>query len=131
MSEEALAHAYAQSVLYHRERVKLRRIQIDIYKMARGCADCGYNVAPEALDFDHEEPSLKIKDISSMMNHGWDKVLAELEKCTIRCACCHRIKTHRKPDSSDGTGLSSRLQDHPPGRRSQLVHCDHLPSSGL
>lgn len=107
MSPEAVAHANAQSVIYHRARNALRRAEIDKIKLARKCIDCGYDRDARALDFDHRDPSLKLADISSMMNSTWPAILAELDKCDVRCACCHRIKTHRKPDSTVDVGLSS------------------------
>jgi hypothetical protein len=108
MGAEAVAHAYAMSVLYHRERRAGRHAEVNAIKLARGCIDCGYNKHAEALDFDHNDPTLKIADVAAMLNHAWPKVLAELDKCVVRCACCHRVKTHRKPAASeDADGLSS------------------------
>jgi hypothetical protein len=107
MSEEAVAHANARSVIYHRERNKLRYDQINRIKLDAGCIDCGYAEHAEALDFDHRDPSLKVADIASMLNCTWDAIMAELDKCDVRCAICHRVKTHRKPDSTGiGIGLS-------------------------
>jgi hypothetical protein len=107
-SEEAVAHANAQSVNYHRERNKLRYDKINAIKLAAGCIDCGYNEHPEALDFDHRDASLKVADISSMLNATWDAIMAELAKCDVRCAICHRIKTHRKPPPTDDEGFQAR-----------------------
>jgi hypothetical protein len=107
MSEEAVAHANAQSVVYHRERNKLRYDRINRIKLDKGCIDCGYSEHAEALDFDHRDPSLKVADIAAMLNCTWAAIMAELAKCDVRCAICHRVKTHRKPDSSDGIGLSA------------------------
>jgi hypothetical protein len=107
MSEEAVAHANAQSVIYHRERNATRYASINAIKLARGCIDCGYAEHAEALDFDHRDPSLKVADIASMLNATWAAITAELDKCDVRCACCHRVKTHRKPDSTMDAGLST------------------------
>ena len=40
---------------YHAQR----RALIDAYKVKAGCADCGYNLHPEALDFDHLPGTVK------------------------------------------------------------------------
>lgn len=59
-------------------------------KLDRGCIDCGYNAHPSALDFDHVV-SEKLFNLSRAY-HSFDSLRAELEKCVIRCANCHRIR---------------------------------------
>ncbi len=65
------------------------------YKSQFGCCDCGYNENPYALDFDHIRDT-KVSNVSTLvsMTSSWDKIVQEIEKCEIRCANCHRIKTH-------------------------------------
>lgn len=56
------------------------------------CVDCGES-DPTVLDFDHLRD--KRADVSSLV-HGaasWDLVLAEVAKCEVRCANCHRRRT--------------------------------------
>jgi hypothetical protein len=78
---------------------------MDAYKVEHGCSNCGYNEDPRALDFDHTDPETKIDNISRLIRHApWAKVVAEMDKCTILCANCHRVKTfsqeRRRPASS-------------------------------
>lgn len=104
---EAVTKAYARNIA-HRKRVAAERhLWLDAYKLELGCADCGYDKAAVALDFDHNDPELKISGIAEMLGCTWSRVLAELEKCTVRCSNCHRIRTHRKPDTTEDAGLSS------------------------
>lgn len=104
---EAVAKAYARNVAHHRRVVTERHLWLDAYKLERGCIDCGYNKHAVALDFDHRDPELKISCIAEMLTCAWPVILAELEKCDIRCAVCHRVKTHRKspPSGDDGDFL--------------------------
>jgi hypothetical protein len=44
------------------------------------------------MDFDHVGDD-KILDISHMRRHNLDKLRAEIAKCEVVCACCHRIRT--------------------------------------
>jgi hypothetical protein len=60
------------------------------YKLERGCIDCGYKVHAVALHFDHVYGE-KIRDVS--LYHKWELALPEVEKCVVRCANCHAIKT--------------------------------------
>lgn len=72
-----------------------RRQQLAEIKMARGCVDCGYNAAPEALHFDHRDPTLKEFTISNRLFAAWEKTLLEIAKCDVRCANCHAIRSKR------------------------------------
>jgi hypothetical protein len=56
------------------------------------CADCGGTFPPEAMDFDHLGG--KRGDISRMAHSvGMAALRAEVEKCEVVCAICHRIRT--------------------------------------
>lgn len=67
--------------------------KVNALKIERGCADCGFNSHPEALDFDHLRD--KKFSISSAFIGGLSlkKILVEIEKCEVVCANCHRIRT--------------------------------------
>jgi hypothetical protein len=59
------------------------------------CVDCGYSTHLAALDFDHIDPSLKKFTLSSVMGYmDSNDVMKEALKCELRCANCHRVKTH-------------------------------------
>jgi hypothetical protein len=61
------------------------------YLAAHSCVDCGES-DPVVLEFDHI--SDKIKAISEMYrNYSLNAVIAEIKKCDVRCANCHRRKT--------------------------------------
>jgi hypothetical protein len=62
-------------------------------KIERGCVDCGYNAHHIALDFDHKDPTEKRFSISQKMQKSKAQLLIEIDKCVVRCANCHRIKT--------------------------------------
>ena len=64
-------------------------------KMASGCVDCGYRERPEALHFDHVDPMTKSFTISSRRGLGWAMLRAEVEKCVVRCANCHAVRSRR------------------------------------
>lgn len=64
-------------------------------KMAKGCVDCGYRAHWAALDFDHLPGTTKVMDVAEMvrLSRPLDLILAEIEKCEVVCANCHRIRT--------------------------------------
>lgn len=71
---------------------------VQAIKLARGCVDCGFNTNPAALDFDHVRGK-KFKGVGAMVNFGKDRIDAEIAKCVVRCANCHRIRTYRRGPS--------------------------------
>ena len=55
------------------------------------CNSCGYNKCVEALEFHHLNPATKLFEISSKAyRRTWADVTAELDKCLLLCANCHR-----------------------------------------
>jgi len=58
------------------------------------CMDCGRRFPAVCMDFDHRPGEEKSFDISVTCNaRTWDAVLAEIAKCDLVCACCHRLRT--------------------------------------
>ena len=47
------------------------------------------------LDFDHEDPAQKVATVGRLatLSLPWPTVLAEIDKCSVRCANCHRRRT--------------------------------------
>lgn len=63
------------------------------------CVDCG-ETDIRVLDFDHVRGK-KSGEISRMMTIGcsWSTIKAEIAKCEVRCANCHRIRESKKNSS--------------------------------
>lgn len=68
----------------------------DLYLTTRACVDCSENDA-EVLDFDHVTGE-KLANISDLVRSGASiaKLAAEVAKCEIRCANCHRRITRKR-----------------------------------
>jgi 5-methylcytosine-specific restriction endonuclease McrA len=79
---------YLIAAVYKR-RKKIRQMAAE-YKGGR-CQICGYNRCLEAMEFHHLNNSEKDFGISHKgYSRGWKKVKAELDKCVMLCANCHR-----------------------------------------
>lgn len=61
--------------------------------LEKWCIDCGYKENPAPLQFDHR--GNKDFNVSDMIRrgHSLNNILSEIEKCDVRCANCHAIKT--------------------------------------
>lgn len=97
----------------HRPTVLARqqslRDRVSALKAALGCKECGES-HPACLDFHHRDPLQKRIAIGTMVCRSatMDKVLAEIQKCDVLCANCHRKHHHgqRRPRRSKVTEAS-------------------------
>ena len=60
------------------------------------CMDCGQRFPFYVMQFDHRDSTQKRYTISQMVSRAGTKtILAEVAKCDIVCANCHRERTYR------------------------------------
>ncbi len=76
-----------------REDKRLRKIKAVEYLGGR-CNRCGKDWHPSIFEFHHRDPSIKEKDPSKMLSLKWERITAELDKCDLLCANCHRLTHH-------------------------------------
>jgi hypothetical protein len=113
------------------ERVRTRQVAtIEFLRKLRDvpCTDCGGRFQGHQMDFDHLDPSAKRFRISSapaaLKNRA--ELLAEIAKCDIVCANCHRRRTqrqHRRRLAMRTPGASSRIDEK---RNQWRYHADVL-----
>lgn len=61
------------------------------------CVDCHGRFEACAMDFDHRDPTTKEHTVTRMVGRSSDDaILAEVAKCDIVCANCHRLRTWRR-----------------------------------
>lgn len=67
------------------------------YLVGKSCVDCG-ETDRVVLEFDHRVPEEKRMNVSQLVGKGRpiEMIRAEIEKCDIRCANCHRRKTAKQ-----------------------------------
>ena len=92
-------HRTAYTVKYGekaRERSRLKHAEngkrVTDFKASCGCKLCSEK-EPACLEFHHLDPSEKDFVVSTSANRSWDKIQAEMHKCVVLCANCHR-KVH-------------------------------------
>lgn len=86
----------------YRERAKIRRAKVKrglqekliAYLKDKACIQCG-EADIRVLEFDHLDPLLKRFGIANAITDGrkWEDILAEIHKCQILCANCHKKRT--------------------------------------
>lgn len=84
-------------VKYKLPRVKRLQEWVDGIKADKGCFMCGFKGDPVALDFHHRDPKRKGNQVSTLVKQGRaeEVIKAEIDKCVVVCANCHRI-LHKK-----------------------------------
>jgi hypothetical protein len=93
---------YADNKAYYKSKCLLNakrsraRIQAKIleYLESHPCVDCGEK-DPIVLEFDHIR-GRKIEGIAVMLQQRrpWERIEKEIQKCDVRCANCHKRRTH-------------------------------------
>lgn len=72
------------------------RARIWAYLEQHPCVDCG-ETDPVVLEFDHVRGVKKFSLANGGSGGGaWGPIAAEIAKCEVRCANCHRRKTARQ-----------------------------------
>jgi hypothetical protein len=96
---------YAANRPYYLAKARTRQARVNAenrewligYLRDHPCVDCG-TTDIRVLEFDHLEPGTKVLDVAVLARSGYslDRVKAEIAKCVVRCANCHRIRTHEQ-----------------------------------
>lgn len=60
------------------------------------CMDCGVSYPPWVMDWDHRPGTEKLFNPSHINTYGRDQIAAEIAKCDLVCANCHRQRTHER-----------------------------------
>ena len=102
--------AYIVAAVRKRRR-KVRRMAVE--HMGGRCSRCGYNKCVEALEFHHLDSAQKDFGISERgHSRSWERVRAELEKCILVCANCHReIHTSSQLPRESGVETAGELRE--------------------
>jgi hypothetical protein len=76
------------------QAVREKRMFLAKHKLKSGCADCGYRHHSVALEFHHVDgPKLGVMSI--LTRKSWAVIKAEMAKCIVLCANCHRVRSYR------------------------------------
>ena len=80
---------------YHQQRRAPRQAYVDKVKTESGCMDCGLHPDHlQVLEFDHRPDEDKKFHISDgMISGSMEDLIAEINKCDVVCANCHRVRT--------------------------------------
>lgn len=108
----------AKEILEYRHRC------VDIYKITKGCSECGYNEHPSNLCFDHL-PGRKKAEVCKNgyskrstaggmyklynKKYSLDFLISEMKKCTLLCHHCH-MKKHFSKNKRTRDNVTERIE---------------------
>ena len=75
-------------------RLKLKAVEY----LGSKCLDCKRDDLNYCCyDFHHRDPKSKDVTWNKLRLRSWKKIVEELDKCDLLCACCHRMR-HVNPN---------------------------------
>lgn len=89
-------HANKQQYLDRNAQAKAEKLAWMREQKNVPCMDCGQSYPYYVMDFDHRDPTQKLALVSRLVGWGWDRLRAEVAKCDVVCANCHRERTHQQ-----------------------------------
>jgi hypothetical protein len=86
---------------FDRRRRRELAAWLEHLKVGLRCRKCGFD-HPAALDFHHRKAEDKLYEVSTMplRSISKQKILAEIAKCDVYCANCHRILHYERRKGS-------------------------------
>lgn len=101
-----------------KEIIEYKKEMVSLYKISKGCAECGYNTNPRVLCFAHlpeyqDQKSEAVKNGNGKSNGGGmhnliihgttDELICEIKKTRILCVPCHSEETYKNVVTIDKT----------------------------
>jgi hypothetical protein len=76
--------------------------ELHLYKEKNGCADCRNHFPHYVLEFDHKPEYQKIDVVYRVLRtYGPEAAWAEVRKCDVLCANCHKIRTYQREQENE------------------------------
>jgi len=87
----------------HRKELHKTLEELHLYKEKNGCFDCKNRYPHYVLEFDHKPEFNKLDVVYRVLrNYGPEAAWAEVRKCDVVCANCHKIRTYDR-EQEDGS----------------------------
>jgi len=93
MADPARREALRRSAKDYNAKLR-NRLWVWGYLLEHPCVDCG-ETDIRVLEFDHRDPADKVGNVGRMVSDRRciEAIEAEVAKCDVRCANCHRRRT--------------------------------------
>ncbi len=104
------------------------KLLVRTFKVNNPCTDCGLFYSWVVMEFDHRDGrESRYELIAQRVHCSREVLLAELAKCDLVCANCHRVRTYER-DVLEGRRNLEGVDPDSPGKKSGLPTQAHSPS---
>jgi sRNA-binding protein len=95
--QDAYRQEKADEIKAKVEALKAQKRAYVVMSKDRPCVDCGHRWPAVAMDFDDVQ-GIKKGNVAQMAGggHSMKALVAEIAKCEVVCACCHRVRTESR-----------------------------------
>ena len=85
----------SRCTLNERRRRQKAALRVLADSLKTRCIDCGFVGPPQSLDFDHLPRYTKVMNVAALCGKAVSeaRLRAEIAKCEVVCANCHRMRT--------------------------------------
>lgn len=88
-----------KALVYLKRSIKRTTRKLEaIHHLGNKCLKCGISYHHSVYDFHHVDQSEKEYLISDVINLSKEKFWAEIDKCQLLCANCHRLEHYNNAD---------------------------------
>jgi hypothetical protein len=88
--------ANPEKMLAKKHRYKAKRRALILAAKDKPCIDCGRQLEPEKMHFDHRPGTVKLFNIGREATRPVAVLEAEIAKCDVRCVSCHTRRHERE-----------------------------------
>ena len=79
--------------MYENQRARwVKRKAEAVAYLGSKCTDCNHEYHPNVFDFHHRPGVEKLYMWDRLRLRAWSSIKAELDKCDLLCANCHRMR---------------------------------------
>ena len=101
--QKAYYKIHPQSIRDSVERRKARNREAIRRAKDQPCADCGRSYPYYVMDFDHVRGTKRFNLSTGAQRFSFENILAEIAKCDVVCANCHRSRTFTRTSFRDSS----------------------------
>ena len=95
------------------KRVRTENKKRAVEYLGKFCAICGLEYHFSSMTFHHCRGGAKLAEVSALLQHRWETIQAELDKCELVCSNCHMSGHWKDRNGDKEEAVRNSLQPKP------------------
>lgn len=105
-------NSWCKSCVYELQKLRWKDRKRKVVELMGGkCCKCNYDKNLSVFELHHLDPSQKEYDWNKLRQLQWETIIAELKKCILVCANCHR-EIHSPNENMNYQGMDNNVLNH-------------------